>query len=301
MKAALAALGILAAVGTAAADPHPMATGANPAPTTDAQVAMKSETLTIDMAVASANVKAVITLENQGEATKLVVGFPCAYGDTAGQIDVPCKVPLKVTLRGKKIKATKKKASKTDGFWQWPMKLAAGEKVELVVSYKTPLYNDRYGVPAAGMGVFTYRLTTGARWAGPIGKLDITVNTLHDALIYISPAGYKREPTTITWSFTDYEPTEEIAIMPVPQVGLMLTEGKTAAESRERVKAGNYKKATVEKVIAMLSEKDSSIRGEWPALIAKFGGIPTPEPDRIDAVIAESTKLLQDMAAAAKE
>lgn len=298
MRAALA-VAILTAAATASADPHPMATGANPAPTTDAQVAMTAETLTIDMAVASANVKAVVRLENQGDATKLVVGFPCAYGDAAGQVDVPCKVPLKVTLRGKKVKATKKKASKTDGFWQWPMKLAAGETVELVVSYKTPLFNDRYDVPADGMGIFTYRLTTGARWAGPIGKLDITVHTLHDALLYISPAGYKRELGTITWSFTDYEPTEEVAIMPQPEVGLMLTEGKTAAESRARVKAGNYKKSTVENVIEMLKRDEGHV--DWPPLIAKLGGVPAPDPDRVKAVIAESIQLLQDMAARAKE
>jgi len=300
VRAALA-VAILTAAGTAAADPHPMATGANPAPTTDAQVAMTAETLTIDMAVASAQVKAVVTLENQGDATKLVVGFPCASGDTAGQVDVPCKVPLKVTLRGKKVKATKKMASKTAGFWQWPMKLAAGEKVELVVSYKTPLYNDRYDVPAAGMGIFTYRLTTGARWAGPIGKLDITVNTLHDVLIYISPAGYTRTHNTITWSLTDYEPTEEIAIMPVPEIGLMLSGGKTAAESKAWLKSGKYKKSTVERAIEMLTKKDSSMTTDWPPLIAKLGGVPAPDPDRIDAVIAESVKLLQDMAANAKE
>jgi hypothetical protein len=182
------------------------------------------------------------------------------------------------------------------------MKLAAGETVELIVSYKTPLYNDRYGVPAAGMGIFTYRLTTGARWAGPIGKLDITVNTLHDALLYIAPAGYKREATTITWSFTDYEPTEEVAIIPVPEVGLMLTQGKTAAESRERIKAGKYKKSTVENAIESLKRQGTeSGASDWLALISKLGGVPAPDADRVKATIEESIKLLQDMAARAKE
>ena len=44
------------------ADPHPMSSGANPAPTVDAQVAMTAETLTIDIDPKSAAVKAAVTL-----------------------------------------------------------------------------------------------------------------------------------------------------------------------------------------------------------------------------------------------
>jgi hypothetical protein len=292
---------LLALTAAAAADPHPMSSGANPAPTTDAQVAMTAETLTIDIGLHKAAVKAVITLENQGAATKLVVGFPCAKGEDAGQIDVPCKVPLAVTVRGKKVKVAKKK-SKAGTHWQWPLKLAANEKVELVVSYKAPLVNDRYGTPAFGMGLFTYRLTTGARWAGPIGKLDITVEHMHDGLIYVSPAGYTREPGRLTWSLTDHEPTEEVVIMPSPMAGNMLAGaigGKSSAEAREKIAAGDYEKQDVEQAIKDMKDKGGMME-EWPAMISRLGGVPAPAPERVDAVVAESIKLLEAMAAKAK-
>src|SRR5687767_11901114 len=202
----------------AAADPHPMSSGANPAPTVETQVAMTAETLSIDIENKAASVKAMVSLVNNGPATKLVVGFPCAVGEDAGQIDVPCKVPLKITANKKAIAAKLVRAKKAS-HWQWQMKLAAAEQVELVVAYRAPLVNDRYTVPAQGMGLFTYRLTTGARWAGPIGKLDITVNHMHEALLFISPAGYKREAGRLTWSLTDHEPSEEVIIMPHPSAG----------------------------------------------------------------------------------
>lgn len=284
----------------AAADPHPMSSGANPAPTTDAQVAMKAETLTIDIGTTTAAVKAVITLENQGAATKMVVGFPCAQGEDAGQVDVPCKIPLAVTARGKKVKAAKKK-SKAGTHWQWPLKLAANETVELVVSYRAPLMNDRYDTPAYGMGLFTYRLTTGARWAGAIGKLDITVNHLHDAMLFVSPGGYTREPGRITWSLTDHEPTEEVVIMPHPFAGNMLAGaigGKNAAEAREKIEKGDFKKSSVDEAIKELEKRGEM--DDWPAMISRLGGVPAPDAKRVEAVVAESITLLKAMAAKAK-
>ncbi len=203
----------------ALADPHPMSSGATPAPTTDANIAMVAETLSIDIGLRAATVRAAVTLENKGEATALVVGFPCAVGEDAGAIDPPCKVPLAVTANGKKVRVTTKK-TKTQSHWTWPMKLAAGQNIQLVVAYKAPLVNERYSVPASGMGLFAYRLTTGARWAGPIGTLNITVDHMHDALLYVSPAGGKREPGRITWQLKDHEPTEEVLLIPYPRIGM---------------------------------------------------------------------------------
>src|SRR5262245_55895966 len=88
----------------AAADHHPMSSGANTAPTTDAQVAMIADKLDIAIDASTASVSAAVTLENKGAATKLLVGFPCATGDAAGRIDVPCKTKLVVTVDGKKVK-----------------------------------------------------------------------------------------------------------------------------------------------------------------------------------------------------
>ena len=267
----------------ALADPHPMSSGANPAPTVDAQVAMTAETLTIDMDPKAAAVRAVITLANQGPATKLVVGFPCAQGEAGGQIDVPCKVRLEIKARGKAVAAKLVKA-KAGAHWEWPMQFAAAEQVELVVAYKAPLVNERYDPPAQGMGIFTYRLTTGARWANKIGKLDITVNHMHEALWFVSPAGYKREPGRLTWTLTDYEPTEEVIVMPEPELGDFLAEktgAKTSAEARAKLLAGDFAKADVDRMLVQLHRHDAYLP-EWLKTITRLGGVPAPSRDDAD-------------------
>jgi len=283
------------------ADPHPMSSGANPAPTVEAQVAMTAETLTIDIENKAAAVSAAVTLLNKGAATKLVVGFPCAVGEEAGQVDVPCKVPLKITANKKAI-AAKLVRSKKSSHWEWPMKFAADEQVDVVVKYRAPLVNDRYSVPASGMGIFTYRLTTGARWAGPIGKLDITVNHMHEALLFISPAGYKREAGRITWSLTDHEPTEEVVLIPHPSGGHRLAGSvgaKTAAEMKAKLDAGDFAKADIDHALGdMQRERDWS--ENWLPMISRLGGVPEPSKDRVQAVIAESVKLLEELKKRAK-
>ena len=278
-----------------------MSSGANPAPTTDAQVAMTAETLTIDMDPKAAAVRAAVTLVNQGAATKLVVGFPCSAGEDAGQIDVPCKVPLKITARGKAVAAKLVKA-KTGAHWEWLMQLSANEQVELVVAYKAPLVNDRYNPPAQGMGIFTYRLTTGARWAGKIKKLDITVNHMHEALIFVSPAGYKREPGRLTWSLTDYEPDEEVIVMPHPIVGFAVAGmmgAKTAADMQKKIEAGDFKKADVERVLESFKREGESL-DQWLPMISRLGGVAAPAKARVAATVAETQKALEAIAQRAK-
>jgi len=230
-----------------------------------------------------------------------VIGFPCAIGDAAGQIDVPCKVPITVTARGKAVKPKLVKA-KTGSHWEWPMAFAADEQVELVVAYRAPLVNERYSVPAQGMGIFTYRLTTGALWAGKIGKLDITVNHMHEALLYVAPAGYKREAGRLTWSLTDYEPDEEVIVIPQPMSGFELAArlgAKSAAELRTKLDAGDFAKADVERVIADM-KRDGEELDHWLPLISRLGGVPAPAKARVTATIDESLKVLDGLKQRAK-
>ena len=280
----------------AAADPHPMASGASPAPAGKTDVALTEETLTIAIGLRDASVTAAITLVNQGAATAFDVGFPCATGEDAGRIDVPCKVPLTVTVNGKAVRTTKAKSHRV-----WRMKFAANETVALVVTYKAPLINPRYTIPAAGMGLFTYRLTTGADWAGPIGKLAIEVDHLNDALMFISPAGYQRAPGKITWSLTNVEPMEEVVIMPAPGVDTLgAFSGKTLAAKRKQLEDGDYKKTAIESSIQRLTDEQSSA-DRWRTLITKLGSVPAPSLEQVNAATAESLELLHTIAAHAKQ
>lgn len=302
MRKALILVALLSWPALAAADPHPMASGATPAPTTDAQVAMTEETLAIAIDLRTASVNAAVTLENQGPATTLVVGFPCAVGDDAGAIDVPCKVPLTVTADGKKVKVTRPGRGGATRHWTWKMKLAAGQRVALAVAYRAPLVNDRYTTPAFGMGLFTYRLTTGARWAGPIGTLRITLDHMHDALLYVAPAGGVREPGRITWTLHDVEPTEEVIIIPAPYAGNHLAGAlgaRTAAAARARLAAGDYARADIERAIADLRDQ-RDLLDEWLPTITRVAHLPTPPRAEAEAAVAGSIALLERLAAAAK-
>jgi hypothetical protein len=153
MRRCIAVIALRTAI--AAADPSPMSSGAIPAPTTETQVAMTAETLAIRVGLREAAVRAEITLANRGPATSLVVGFPCATGDKAGRIDVPCAVPLAVTVGGKRVRAALRKAATGPSHQVWTMALAEAAQVELVVAYRAPLINPNYRVPAFGMGLFT--------------------------------------------------------------------------------------------------------------------------------------------------
>lgn len=297
---------------SALADPQPMTGGASPAPTDSADIAMLEEQLAITMDLRSAAVRAEITLENRGAATALEVGFPCALGESAGAIDVPCTTALAVRVDGKRVAAKKRKQSPKLANWVWPLKLGEKARAKLVVSYRAPLRNDRYSIPAAGLGAFTYRLTTGARWAGPIGKLVITIDHLHEALLYVAPAGYQRSPGRLTWTLTDHEPTEEVVLMPHPMAGLDLARALGALEPKRRGKrtpvehlrarldSGDYARADLEAVTARLREHGGAFAEEWLPTISRVAGVPAPSPERAAAVLAESLRILDDLAARAR-
>lgn len=301
----LAVTGVVASSGRATADPAPMSSGASPAPVDDAQVAMLTEDLAISMGVATADVVADMMLENQGPATALVVGFPCATGDDAGLIDVPCRTKITVKVDGKKTRVTRRKGDTADtSHWTWKLKLADHQKVRLVVSYRAPLINDRYTAPAKGIGMFSYRLTTGARWAGPIGKLTIKLDHMNDALLFISPPGFQRTPGQITWSLDNYEPTAEVLYMPVPGPHQLL--GKTAAEVGKRLAQGDFKKRAIDDEIDQLQRyagpdpQGHDYLDDWLEIISSLGKLPRPALADARAITAGSIDLLKELATKAK-
>lgn len=262
-----------------------MSTGAVPAPATSTTVALAREALTIDVRPRAAAVRADMTLENRGPATRLDVGFPCDVGLDPGVAGLPCKTPLTVEIDGKKVTA---RLRKTAGgrHWMWPMRFAADQRVSLVVSYRSPLINDRYDTPLYGMGILHYRLATGASWAGPIGELTMRVDMPSDALVHIAPAGYTREHGRVEWKLTDYEPKEDLAITVHPMFLGRAAAGVRAGDRESFAAAiarGEVKKEALRQSAAeMRKETAELIRfASWFHDVAgKKLGLPAPaEPD----------------------
>jgi hypothetical protein len=185
-----------------------MSAGLVPGPEGKTEIRLAREDLDIEVTRVASIVKAAITLENTGAATKLQVGFPCEKGLDPGIASLDCKTPIKVLVDGKKVKAKRKGKA-----WVWPMKLAAGQTVALEVSYTAPLRNDRYEDPFNGMGAVHYRLVTGAAWAGPIGELVMRVKLPTESVVFITPAGYTRSRNHVEWTLKDFEPTGDLVIV----------------------------------------------------------------------------------------
>ena len=267
MRAATTALLLVA--GTAAADPMPMSAGDAPAPSTSTEIALAREELTLDVTRSEARVKAVLHLENGGPATQLTVGFPCDAGADPGLAGLDCKTKIRVLVDGKGVTPKRKKT-----VWVWPMKLAAGQKVDVEVSYASKLRNDRYESPFSGMGTLYYRLATGARWAGPIHELRMRVNLPTDAIAHITPAGYTREHGAVIWDLRDVEPDRDLALLFHPMYF-----GRPGAELRK----------DVDEIVRFATFFQEVARGKL--------GLPAPTEAEVRATVEESAKLMEAAAA----
>ncbi|HEV8321617.1 MAG TPA: hypothetical protein VG389_08395 [Myxococcota bacterium] len=305
VAASFPAIAALLAAWPTLADPHPMAGGAHPAPSTDVAVGIAREVLSVTVGPKTAAVDALLVLENHGAPTKLMVGFPCDAGPEPGAAGVPCKTKITVTADGKPIAAKVRKTSAKEWHWVWPMAFGAAARVALAVRYDAPLINPRYEVPVEGMGLFHYRLTTGARWAGPIGELEITVNTPFDALIWISPGGYVREPGRLTWRLKDVEPAEDLVFAPAVPVAAWeyaALGGGSIAEVRARRDAGDFEKKAMLALVERLKEdfgehaEAERIVVGYLGVIARMSGLPLPAPERLRATALESARVLESLA-----
>ena len=181
----------------------------------------------------------------------------------------------KKKLRPKKLTPGKV----AESYWAWPMSMAAGEVVELVVSYSLPLVNDNYGTPAHGMAALAYKLVTGATWAGPIRELEIVLRLPHAAVAWIAPAGYRREPGVIRWTLRDVEPDEDLVVFVAPGPFVPASDAERAREQAER-----------------LLERGEQLH-EFVGFFRKLYGdhyvLRAPTPAEVRAVVEETAALLQ--------
>jgi hypothetical protein len=197
------------------------------------------------------------------------VGFPCEQGSDPKVAGLTCGTPIEVRIDGKRVRVKRDKS-----FYLWPMKFPAAQKVKLEVRYTTPLVNARYQPPLYGMGTLYYRLSTGARWQGPIGELNIAVSLPTDALIHIAPAGYTREKGRIVWKLTAYEPVEDLAILLHPMV--VARDPKEGAQMMRR-------------------EMKEMVRyAAWFQRVARERlGLPDPKEEQVRRTVEESAALME--------
>jgi hypothetical protein len=298
--------------GAVCADPVPMSAGLVPVPQESTEVALVSEDLSVDVHFSSMDVVAKIVLENRGKAASLQVGFPC-LPSTGPETDpetvgLSCDTKIAVKVDGVAQKLTRKKTSPEEHHWVWPMRFEPAKPVALEVRYTQRMVNERYGIPVQGMGALTYRLSTGARWAGPIQRLDMEVRLPVETVLYATPPGFTREPGRIRWSLASFDPKGDLAILFAPyetMVFLGAFRAKTYPEYLKLRNAGLFDGEALKKLAGSFAKGHGpeGMYGEALNLFKIFRplrGLPVPDQATVGACAEESAKLIAELAAQAR-
>jgi hypothetical protein len=285
MRVALIALVVGGlSTGIAIAGPRPMSAGTQPAPTTSAEIAVVREDLTIRVIGREAQIDARLRLRNLGATAKTVVGFPCERKIERDVLALDCKTAIAVKVGGKQVRAALK-----GKHWVWSLQLAGGAETDLEVSYRAHLPDAKN--PVEGLGLLHYRLTTGAAWAGPIGELRMRIELPTEAVLFIAPSGYKREPGVIEWNLRDVEPTHDVAILVHP---FYSSRYLSAVDS-----SGDRRATELRKLATDMKRDPTRLVKTANTLLHALGiglGLPAAPTDEIAATAAESIQMIETAA-----
>jgi len=211
------------------------------------------EHLTIRLGMDDADVKVVYRMKNQsGKRIKVRFGFPVKESSdgTMPTDDLNAVVPENIqkklihcqdyhaaaggkTLKAKFEKEPNRKDPKFAGLAGWLVSkttFAPGEEKQIVITYRSTYPRRSFSVSGRGSSapkVFTYRLSTGACWAGTIqsGLVEILPNGVDPSWVrIIKPVNrFKKNGHSWVWKFQDLEPTlaDDIVVEAVPTIEFM--------------------------------------------------------------------------------
>jgi hypothetical protein len=220
---ALTALAVILLSGWAAANDSSFgAAGAPyPRPTPNRDIRMVAEIVRVRFLTDTARVSCLFTFRNEGNAQRVVIGFPDEnFGDVPEQglirwfrswVD-----DREVAVR----RAVVKRVVDYEGTYVWWLKdvaFAAGQTVRIRNEYEI-----RYSENVEGTRWFTYILSTGAGWKGTVGEAAVTIDLgrVPPATVFglglpqlrpglaVSP-GAQLRGRTLRWHFSNFEPTKQ--------------------------------------------------------------------------------------------
>lgn len=187
-------------------------------------IRMVSEYVKLRVQATRVDVYCKFIFRNEGRATTVRMGFPedCVYDDD-GFDYFRSRVDAKhVSLR--QIKPRSPELYTTDD---------RGWRVKTVRfgAWQTRVVEDWYGGPIGHENFLMamYTLKTGRSWHGPIGSAVITadISAARNLQTFIpSPSGYRRGRNTITWTFHNFEPKEDILINIDPSYRWFVVNGR---------------------------------------------------------------------------
>ncbi len=199
------------------ADDLLMSVGKTIMPRGDVTVRLAAEEVKIVIDEETARLSCAYYLMNEGDADSVTAGFPRgwegdiedfrAYADGYElATSTPTEQPVYISQTGRP----------SESRW-WKLFTVPLNRdshiVEVFTDYSTRLLS------AGNLSIedlsFTYVMTTGASWKGPIENSRVAVyldDIDFDRITHISPEGYTRINNRITWIFSDFEPKENIEI-----------------------------------------------------------------------------------------
>jgi len=272
---------------TSYADPIPLLAGRSLQALKKTDVRIVEEELLVILTLDEMKVRVAIDLKNRGDRTSFPVGFPCesATPDMAG---MTCGFPLQIRAKGESLHAVIRPVAEYGRCWVWDMTFEKNEQVLLEIEYSTPIVNERYEVPLAGIWFVHYPLRTGSNWAGPIERLKISVSTPVETIVQIGPPGYVRKPGLLKWELADHEPREDLFIVMDPYQTSRYIDARLAKKDRANPDRGRS-----------LEFAESFLKGmpryavQYEMMLGIFRGFHFPPTAGIGRVVRESYEIMR--------
>ena len=179
---------------------------------TGTSIAMAGEIVIVDLTRDTAHVTGTYWLKNTGSDQETIgVRFPAASGLEGAP---PTISNFRAALEGRPLQVVAGQDRQIGPWYGWSMVVNPYETRVLTVEYdcdiRTAVSQATSGDTPAEAQEFTYRLDTGAGWAGPIGIARIIVRLNDESarrIDSLEPGNASRAGDTIVWQFSQFEPT----------------------------------------------------------------------------------------------
>ena len=180
---------------------------------TGTNIALAGEIVLVDLTKNTAHVTGTYWLRNTSNVQEtLSVRFPVGSDANAGS---PTVSNFKAAVDGRLLQVAAGRDGQIGPWYGWSMAVYPLQTRVLTVEYDCDMSSavPRAGSrnAAAGAREFTYRLDTGAGWAGQIGLARIIVRLNDEAARRVEaagPNGAVRYGDTLVWQFSQFEPTK---------------------------------------------------------------------------------------------
>lgn len=203
----LALLSCLALSPIALADGEPAAwVGRTLRPVDSDSIRMVRERVVIDLSPNRARVTATFIFRNEGPECEQIIAFP------AGERGLVTTRDFRAWVDGAQVEVGTQSPS-FEHLYYWTASFPANGEREVRVAYQTRRDTSIGGSLADTH--FTYILTTGRRWKGPIGSAEIVLNLRdiqHHQILDLQPAGHTRTPSGYRWLRRDVEPEQDVRV-----------------------------------------------------------------------------------------